>query len=289
MTFLEIADWRMAVSCSRQLLEQTINFKPFLCDGAEGREADCHVWLDREIAPVEGEPLQKACPDGRDIYIWEKGGEIFADIRYAGKVCRLHADAGWKNVETDAREEDAQIVQEMNDILMLAFAYSISFGGGVLIHSSCVGLDDGSGAAFIGHSGIGKSTHSRLWLNYVPTARLVNDDQPALRLMPDGKVFLFGTPWSGKTPCYRDDRAELKGIFCMEQAPENSLERLVPVKAFGELMKSTSMMRSDMASYRKIIQTLSSVVERVPVYRLRNRPEKEAAVLSYGAVAGHGR
>lgn len=283
MTFLKIAEWTMAVSCNPVLLGQTVNFRPFLCEATEG-EADCHVWLDREIAPVEGGPLQEARPDGRVLRIWKKADGIYIHIVYPDGVCRLHADAEWKNVETDARETDSLIVQEMNDVLMLAFAYSMAYAGGVLIHSSCVGLDNGRGAAFIGHSGIGKSTHSRLWLRYVPASRLINDDQPAVRVMPDGRIFLFGTPWSGKTPCYRDDRAALKAIFCMRQAEENRLVRMDAVKAFGELLKSTSMMRCDLDSYRKIVQTLSTIVERVPIYRLENRPEKEAVDLSYGAV-----
>ena len=56
-----------------------------------------------------------------------------------------------------------------------------SFAGVVLIHASCVALDE-EGVAFIGPSGIGKSTHSGLWLKHIPGTRLLNDDQPALRL-----------------------------------------------------------------------------------------------------------
>lgn len=283
MTFLEIANWKIAVSCSPDLLAQTVNFRPFLCDG-DGAEADCHVWLAREVPEMDGEPLQEAHPDGRIIRIWKKENGIYIHILYNDCVCRLHADAGWKNVETTARVTDALIDQELNDVLMLAFAYSMAFAGGVLIHSSCVGLGDGTGAAFIGRSGIGKSTHSRLWLQHVPSARLINDDQPAVRVYGDGRVVIYGTPWSGKTRCYQKDSAELKGIFCMRQSGENRLVRLDAVKAFSELLKSTSLMRCDLESYRKIVQTLSAIVEHTPVYRLENRPEKAAVELSYGAV-----
>ena len=283
MTFLKIAEWTIAVSCNPALLGQTVNFRPFLCEATEG-EADCHVWLDREIAPVEGGPLQEARPDGRVLRIWKKADGIYIHIVYPDGVCRLHADAEWKNVETDARETDSLIVQEMNDVLMLAFAYSMAYVGGVLIHSSCVGLDNGRGAAFIGHSGIGKSTHSRLWLRYVPASRLINDDQPAVRVFPDGKVCIYGTPWSGKTPCYRNEGARLKALFFMQQAKENRAVRLDGIEAFYRLLESVSAIGRDARSFAGISETLAHVAGTVPAYLLRNLPEKEAALLSSGLI-----
>ena len=289
MEYLQIADWIMGVACSRELLGQTANFRPFLLENGGGdRKPDCAVMLGEAVDRPQGEPSQVARPDGREMRIWKEGDEVTAEIEYADCLCRLHAGEGWKCVRTDLEETDRHAMKKLNDVLMLAFAYSLAHGQGVLIHSSCVGLDDGRGAAFIGRSGIGKSTHSRLWLRHVEGARLINDDQPAVRVFPDGNVCIYGTPWSGKTPCYRNDKAQLKGIFCMEQAKENELVRLSPVSAFSELLKSASLMYSDLSSYRKIVQTLGTVAGSVPVYRLRNRPERAAAELSYGAI-GDGR
>ncbi len=287
MTFLRIADWNMEVSCSRSLFEKIGCFHPFLMEGGEGVAVDCMVRLGRTVQIPEGQPHQVLHPDGRELRIWKDkdGEEAFVEIAYSDCVCRLRASREWKTVETDLCEDDVCLAKKMNDILMLAFAYSLAYGGGVLIHSSCVGLENGCGAAFIGRSGIGKSTHSRLWLAYVPSTRLINDDQPAVRVLSDGSVYIYGTPWSGKTPCYRNDKAELNGIFCMEQAQENRLVKLMPVNAFSELINSTSLMYSDLSSYRMIAQTLGAIVERVPVYRLKNRPEKAAVELSYGVIS----
>ena len=57
-------------------------------------------------------------------------------------------------------------------------------------------------------------------------ARLLNDDQPILRLMPGGEVMLFGSPWSGKTSCYINEGVRLETIFRMEQAEENRAIRM---------------------------------------------------------------
>ena len=90
---------------------------------------------------------------------------------------------------------------------------------------------DDKGFLFLGKSGTGKSTHCKLWLNNFEDADLLNDDNPALRILPDGKVYVYGTPWSGKTPCYRPLRRLAGGFLRLEQAPKNEISRLHPVHA----------------------------------------------------------
>ena len=40
---------------------------------------------------------------------------------------------------------------------------------------------------FLGPSGTGKSTHARLWLQYIDSTELVNDDNPVVRIYQDGE------------------------------------------------------------------------------------------------------
>lgn len=49
------------------------------------------------------------------------------------------------------------------------------------IHSSVI-IHENQAVLFLGESGTGKSTHTRLWLENVPGTRLLNDDSPLLRL-----------------------------------------------------------------------------------------------------------
>jgi hypothetical protein len=139
------------------------------------------------------------------------------------------------------------------------------------------------GCAFIGPSGIGKSTHSRLWLQHIPGARLLNDDQPVLRLHPDGTVMLYGSPWSGKTTCYHNEGVRLKALFFMQQASENAITRLSGIETFQQLMKATSLMGRDTITFQAISQTQAAICGAVPAYRFQNQPTEEAAALSYQA------
>ena len=71
----------------------------------------------------------------------------------------------------------------------------------------------------------GKSTHTRLWQEHIPGARLLNDDSPIIR-MYQGQATAFGSPWSGKTPCYRNISRPIAGIVRLSQAPANEITRL---------------------------------------------------------------
>ena len=59
---------------------------------------------------------------------------------------------------------------------------------------------EGVAYAFTAKSGTGKSTHVSLWMQHIPDCDIMNDDNPIIRLKDDG-VYVYGGPWSGKTPC----------------------------------------------------------------------------------------
>ena len=51
----------------------------------------------------------------------------------------------------------------------------------IAVHSSCIVYQD-KAVLFLGESGTGKSTHTRLWREHIPGAVLLNDDSPMIRI-----------------------------------------------------------------------------------------------------------
>ena len=94
-----------------------------------------------------------------------------------------------------------QLTFGLHNALMLTFTRQTAPLDTLLIHSSVI-CKDQQGYAFLGKSGTGKSTHSRLWLQHIPGSELLNDDNPVIRIC-HGTPVIFGSPWSGKTPCYK--------------------------------------------------------------------------------------
>ena len=69
-----------------------------------------------------------------------------------------------------------------NDFNRKAIAFNT-----MLIHSSAL-VYDGGAYLFSADSGVGKSTHTRLWLTYIEDTDLMNDDNPVVRITADGVV-----------------------------------------------------------------------------------------------------
>lgn len=172
----------------------------------------------------------------------------------------------------------------LNSVLMLAFAFAGASRSVLLIHASLV-RHRGWGYPFIAKSGTGKSTQVSSWLRYIPDCDLMNDDNPILRILDDGKPYIFGSPWSGKTPCYRNVMAPLGAVTRIDRDDKNWVERLNPVEAFTSFLPSCSSMKWDIDIYRKICDTVTRVVETVPIYILHCLPDKEAAMVCNRAIA----
>lgn len=165
----------------------------------------------------------------------------------------------------------------LNNALMLIFAFAGSRQDTLLIHASLV-RQNGYGYAFTAKSGTGKSTHVSLWLRHIPGCDLMNDDNPIVRII-DGQPYIYGGPWSGKTPCYRNVKARLGAITRIDRAPANSVDQLAPIDAFASLLPSCSSMKWDEDIFRRICNTVTKIVETTPIYTLHCLPNKEAAIL----------
>lgn len=168
---------------------------------------------------------------------------------------------------------------------MIVYAFATAAYGTLLIHASVI-RNSGKGFLFLGVSGTGKSTHSRLWLNYIPGSDLMNDDNPVVRLL-EHQVVVYGSPWSGKTPCYRNIQAPIGAFVRLEQKKENVIRKESTLYAFAHLLSSVSTMKWDREVYNQICSTISGILALIPVYHLGCLPDEAAAKLSYETISGH--
>lgn len=171
----------------------------------------------------------------------------------------------------------------LNNALMLTYALVTANLQTVLFHASVTVLDDYA-YMFLGKSGTGKSTHSSLWLKNFPDAHLLNDDNPVMRV-ENGRGYIYGSPWSGKTPCYRNLRYPIGALVQLEQAPYNRITRLAPLKAYSYLLSSISGIRWDKSFSEGLHKTEDWISSNLPVYYLECLPDDAAAVLSHSTIS----
>lgn len=170
----------------------------------------------------------------------------------------------------------------LNNALMMVFAFASSKRQTTLIHASLV-RQNGYGYAFIAKSGTGKSTQVSMWLRHLPGCDLMNDDNPIVRII-DEKAYIYGSPWSGKTPCYRNVKAKLGAITQIDRAKVNSVDKLTPVEAFAVLLPSCSSMKWDLDIFNNICDTITKLIETTGIYTLHCLPNKEAAEVCNQAI-----
>ena len=212
-------------------------------------------------------------------------GYIFECQPFPGKPTagKMFADAAFKNASLQLTGTSDLFA--FNNAMMLMFNFSTARLGALEMHSSVV-VKDGRGYMFLGKSGTGKSTHSQLWIKNLDDVELLNDDNPILRLLPDGSARVYGSPWSGKTPCYKQKSAPVGAIVHLKQAPYNKIERVPVIQAYVSLMESASSFRPFKALADGWHATMEGICAAVPFYRLECLPDRDAAMLCYNTVNG---
>ncbi|MBR6035916.1 MAG: hypothetical protein IKP41_03025 [Bacteroidaceae bacterium] len=220
------------------------------------------------------------------VYRLEDGSYqiLLSDVN-GNHCCLMQASADFSSATVCLNGDDSMRQFGLNNALMMMYAFAGADKMTVLMHASVV-RKDGMGYLCLGVSGTGKSTHTHNWLQYVPGTDLMNDDNPVVRVCEDGVARVFGSPWSGKTPCYRDVEAPIGGFLQLKQAPYNKIERMRVVDGYASLLPSCSVMKWDRRDHVGTSDTVAKLLELVPVYFLENLPNEEAVKMSYEAMTG---
>ena len=184
------------------------------------------------------------------------------------------------------KPDDPRMGEFVSWLLMVVFGQVGLHHRLILLHASVIAYQQESGVAFLGKSGTGKSTHSRLWLQHVPDTELLNDDNPAVRIDKDGRAFIYGTPWSGKTPCYKNKRVALQGFLRLAQAPYNRFTLKKGMESLVTVLPSCTALRWNKQLFNAMTDTLTQLVEEVQVGYLECLPDAGAAELSHKAFFG---
>jgi len=171
----------------------------------------------------------------------------------------------------------------INNAMMLMYAYNTGWHDTLMMHASAP-MKDGLGYIFLAKSGTGKSTHSQMWLDNIEGTELLNDDNPVVRIV-DGKVMLYGTPWSGKTPCYKNRCVPLGGAVRIIRAPYNKCTRLNIFEAYASILPSCSSMKWNEEWNKAQSSTIEKLISSVACWNMECLPDAEAAKVCYAAVS----
>lgn len=280
--YYQVADhvFSLAMPDGMQVFQEMSQYSPFAVEASDEVVFTLQVV---DIFPAAGDITVELNQDddGSQIVAGRMNGKPYFEFQLWGKrAARMLTDADYRHAVVTL-EDNALF--GINNALMVMFALSTANSQTALFHSSVISYEERA-YMFLGKSGTGKSTHSSLWLKHIEGTALVNDDNPVVRRMPDG-FYVFGSPWSGKTPCYRNVRYRLGGLVQLSQAPYNAIRRLRPLEAYAALMPSISGKRWDRQVAEGLHQTEDLLVTEVPVWHLECLPDEAAARVCKEAVS----
>ena len=225
--------------------------------------------------------LEEFCNDLGQVRLFRNAESFLVELSYDAMGSRhwLQMDSTVSVVKVRVAWEDPSATQALTSMLRIAYSQRVLHHDGFSIHASTV-VKDGKGFLFLGKSGTGKSTHSRLWKEVWKDVELLNDDNPIVRRI-DGRWWVYGSPWSGKTPCYKQERAPLQGMVRLRQASENRWLPVQGVKAWTTVYPSCAVIYQEGSLYERLRSTLNRLVTDVTIGRMECLPNKEAAEVSW--------
>lgn len=282
--------------------------KDYLIAGHRIRIAGGSEWIDA-VATLDGFRPFEVEPEGDALAVFGLTDEVapeMCEVQYENEVDGIvdqfgRYEGGYLFVMTPPEgdalklwvEDGSSMVRFSGQLMprLVRFALWIAYGlvtlpyKTIAIHTSVIQYQ-GRTVLFLGESGTGKSTHTRLWRENIEGAVLLNDDSPILRIV-EGEVRMFGSPWSGKTPCYKQENYPLAACVRLSQAPYNRIQRLTIPQAYAALHPSCPPdFAYDEALYDYIGGTLGEVLAQIPIYHLACLPDADAARLSCSTVFG---
>ena len=153
----------------------------------------------------------------------------------------------------------------------------------LLFHGSAIAVD-GVGYLFAAKSGVGKSTHARLWRELLgPRAVMINDDKPFLEITDQG-VTVWGTPWDGKHHLSSNICVPLRAVCLLERGEEDHIEPISAREAWPALWRQ-SYRSADTEKLRRTLAMTDCLARRTRLYRLRCTQDIHAARVAFAAMS----
>lgn len=283
--FYTVADFCFAVSLAggREPDRYLQSFGPFSSEGCPEEEKLFELVETESLPePAGAEFLEEDRNDMGHTQLYRTPEGYRIELRYVDDA-RPHVvetDREFVHARALIRWDDRYVATALTSMLRIVFAQAILPYDAVSLHASTV-VCERKAFLFMGKSGTGKSTHSALWLRHIEGTELLNDDNPIVRVV-DGKAMAYGSPWSGKTPCYRNESAPVAAVVRLKQGPRNKFERREDIAAFSTMLPGCSVLRQDKKLHDALCMTLTALAGIICVGEMECLPDKEAAEVCRG-------
>lgn len=165
-----------------------------------------------------------------------------------------------------------------------AIARKLTAFSAFVMHGAVVELD-GEAYVFAARSGVGKTTHTKLWIEYFDgKASYINGDKPIMRWR-NGRLYAYGTPWMGKENFGCQRCAPVKAVCFLERGLENEIRRAEAGEIVNRLFHQI-LLPVEREEIIVFMEMMDRMAGQIPFYLLKCNISLDAVETAYEAMRG---
>ena len=151
----------------------------------------------------------------------------------------------------------------------------------MVLHGAVISCDK-KGYVFCARSGVGKSTHIKLWQKcFSERVKIINGDKPLISWNQKEGIFTaYGTPWCGKEGWGCPESVELSAVCFLVRGEENSIRRMSPEEVIRKLFHQL-LVPEDEEQLSVLMDMADAFLEKMPFFELTCNISEEAARLAF--------
>ena len=139
---------------------------------------------------------------------------------------------------------------------------------------------------FTAPSGTGKTTHIKLWREYIGNeVDIINGDKPIIRFIDD-VPYACGTPWQGKEDYGTNEMLPLRSIAFFDRGIENRAFEIPLSEAVTRMASQIYLPKENPKNTLLAMSLLDKLVRSVRLVRLECNMDIEAALVAMNAMTG---
>ncbi len=191
-----------------------------------------------------------------------------------------------EDISKEKKEAEVSVTEGYCESICIyrAIARKLTAFSAFVMHGAVVELD-GEAYVFAARSGVGKTTHTKLWMEYFKgKASYINGDKPVMRWR-DNRLYAYGTPWMGKENFGCRRCAPVKAVCFLERGLENKIRKVEDSEIVNRLFKQV-LLPVEREEIIVFMEMMDRMTERIPFYLLKCSISLEAVETAYEAMRG---
>lgn len=213
--------------------------------------------------------------------------ESYSDSKTAVLCTKDYADITvYRFDKTNADEclKEEQIKKfPFTTLFRYVFEAGFPMRDGLPMHAALI-EKNGEGIIFLGRSGAGKSTQTKLWQKY-RNALIICGDRMVLRKI-NGTWYGCGLPWDGKDHIHMQKCVPIKAIAALEQADHNEITLMSPQQTMAVMLHQTSLPMWDTNSVNASVGLIGKMAHEILCYHLKNLADEACVSITYDMIFG---